>query len=186
MKFCNYLPVLLACVVAFCSCHRNTAAKDLITYVNDPGNGITQEQDIRDNHLQLQYIPSTLQVLSVNGTELSATALQQEKQKYDSFMYFRFSILNSVYKPAGDTLNYLNFNMQDDLMLVTDNKDTVPCVFYQKIAGANKFNNEFIVVFEKPLQEMSDFHFVYTDKVFGLATRSFPFRRADLDHIPQL
>lgn len=186
MKYCTSLPVLLACVMAFGSCRRNTAPKDLLTYINHPGNGITQEQDIRDNHIQLQYIPSVLQVLSVNGNNLSAIAFEQEKAKYDSFMYFRFSILNNVYKPVGDTLNYLNFSLQNDLMLVTDNNDTVPCVFYQKIAGANRYNNEFIVVFEKSVQEMPDFHFVYTDKVFGLATRSFSFRRADLDHIPQL
>lgn len=185
MKLSVSLPFLMACIVMCLGC-RHTAPSVLVEYVNAPEHGITQRTTMRNNDISLQYIPTDLQVLSVNGATLSGAALKAERQRYDSFMYFRFSIENEVHTPAPDTLSYLSFSMQDDLILVADKGDTIPCIFYQKIAAGNSHKHEFIVVFDKQLQAQQDFRFVYNDKAFGLPAVSFSFRGKDLERIPQL
>jgi hypothetical protein len=185
MKSSVSLPFLLACIVMSLGC-GHTAPVTLLEYVNAPEHGVTQEADLRDNHISLQYIPTDLQVLSVNGKDLSSAALKAERARYDSFMYFRFTIQNDVYIPAPDTLSYLTFNMQNDLMLIAGKSDTIPCVFYQKIAAGSSHKHEFIVVFDRHLQPQQDFRFVYADKAFGLPAVSFSFRGKDLESIPQL
>jgi hypothetical protein len=169
-----------------CSGCRHTAPGAILEYVNAPEHGITQAADLRENHVSLQYIPTDLQVISANGTNLSAAAFKAERARYDSFMYFRFTIQNEEHIPAADTLSYLTFNMQDDLMLIADKGDTIPCIFYQKIAVGSSHKHEFIVVFDKQLQAQQDFRFVYQDKAFGLPAVSFSFRGKDLESIPQL
>lgn len=182
MKPCSIPLAALVLLLACFGC-RNSP-QSLMAYVQQPANGITQELHMQANDFRIQYVPADLQVLADKGA-----VSKEERSKYDGYAYFRLSVQNEGFEPQGDTLSYLNFNMGNDLMLVMDKGDTIPCIFYQKIANGNKHRHDFMVVFEEPAPhtlDEHDFRFVYADKVFGTNPVSFRFKGKDLKNIPQL
>ncbi len=184
MRF-YFIPLAALVLITVCFGCR-TSPHTLLDYVQQPAHGLSQEQHIQLNDFSIQYIPADLQILADKGPDVSAATLKQDRSKYDGYAYFRLTVQNEDFEPAGDTLSYLNFNMMNDLTLVLDKGDTIPCIFYQKIVNGNKHRHEFMVVFEEPAVKDQDFRFVYTDKVFGRQPVVFRFKAKDLKNIPQL
>lgn len=186
MKFRFYLPVLLACLTIFAGCGNHVAPGEILSYINTPSNGIVKEASINNDHVYLKYIPTDVQLLSDKASGMPAAELKDMRSRYDSFMYFRMTIQQEGESPVATQLHHLNFDMQEDLMLVAANGDTIPSTFCQKIVNGQRKQHEFMVVFERTVAAGSDFRFVYLDRTFGWPPVSLGFKGKDLANIPQL
>jgi len=185
-----YLLILLGISSLWMSCNRSGNGREIIAYINDPRNGIFQEKERTGLQVQVQYIPTDLQVLSEYAGRPGREALDSSRKQYDSYAYFKLVLTDAQVKPRETDAAHLDFGLTDDFYLQLNNGNVIPCTFYQRIPTGDKHRYEFMVVFEKetdgggPVHQ--DFRFVYADKVFGMDTIAFNFRHKDLQNIPQL
>jgi hypothetical protein len=103
---------------------------------------------------------SEVDVKKVNNTE-------------DEFVYFNVKFnRNSTEDFNKEKILYLNFDMQNDFVLVK-NKDSVAPAFCQRIENGVKNNFEYIVAFNKGKDIQKEVSLIYKDKIFSIGTVAF-------------
>jgi hypothetical protein len=185
-----YLCTLTLLGMLCLSCNAGHNARSISQYINDPRNGLLQQTARQGLHVQIQYIPTDLQVLSASELALSGKELDSAREQYDSYVYFKLVLNEDATADKPLDAQYLNFGLTENFYLKLSNGNIVPCTFYQHIPTGDKHRHEFIVVFEKDTKggaaDSQDFAFVYDDKMFGAEQIAFNFSHKDLQNIPQL
>ena len=87
-------------------------------------------------------------------------------------------------KPTKEKLLYLNFDMQNDFVLLVNDRDSIAPSICQKIENGTPGSYEYVVVFEKGTDEWKNFTLFYHDKIFSIGTVSFVYSEKDILKIP--
>ena len=110
-------------------------------------------------------------------------------QEDDRFYYFNVKFDKKAGdKPAKEKVLYLNFDMQNDFVLLVNDLDSIAPAICQKIENGIAGSYEYMVVFEKQNgEELSkDMTLFYHDKIFSIGTVAFVFNGKDIKKIPKL
>ena len=176
---------------AFTGCHREISGKELTRYIADPAHGLTQQSQIREIRLIVQYLPSVYELWQDirEGAVYSLQQADSARKEYDHFYYFRMVMRNV---PRQKTLaDYFDFGIKGELLLAVG-ADTVPCAICQRIMNGNGSLNEYLLAFPRNAKVdgggryANGFQLLYTGYTLGLSPVSFNFKRSKLNKIPAL
>ena len=168
--------VIIIVVMILSACSSKSYEQRLKSYVDDPGNKITQEITIGNVNVVTRFLPKSYRSL-VNKEDSAANK--------ESFYYFdvKFNKKDGD-KPAKEKMLYLNFDMQNDFVLLVNNRDSIAPVICQKIENGITHSYEYILVFEKGDNEWKDFTLYYHDKIFSIGTVAFVYNEKNILKIP--
>jgi len=176
----NRLGILM--LILFFACRQKTPEVSLKSYVDDPVNKITQTITIGDISIVTKFLPASYRSLMGNKQD---SIIKED----DRFYYFNVKFDKKAGdKPAKEKVLYLNFDMQNDFVLLVNDKDSIAPAICQKIENGIAGSYEYMVVFEKRNgEELSkDMTLFYHDKIFSIGTVAFVYKEKDIKKIPKL
>jgi len=151
----------------------------LKSFMEDPDNKIKQSITIGDVGVVTKFLPASYRSLMNKQDD----AMPDSKE--DPFYYFNVKFNKKPGdKPEKEKLMYLNFDIQNDFVLLVNNRDSIAPAICQKIENGIAGCYEYIVVFEKEKGEWKDFALVYHDKIFSIGTVAFVYNEKDILKIP--
>lgn len=150
-------------------------------------------------HYALKYIPQELKLINLEKKGAMNQELFDEFKKDDK-NYHEFLMQLSI-PSFGDEflkfkldegmtyeerLKYYSFEMKNDIKLVVDKQDTLPCTTYifERNFGASP-NASFTLGFELP-RSYDQFTILLNDKAFGNNDLTFDYLRKDIKLLPTL
>jgi len=174
MKMEKLLILVVLIIMSACSAKSNE--QQLKSYVDDPDNKITQQITIGNVNVTTRYLPGMYRSLMNKGDSV---------EKDDGFYYFNVKFnRNEAGKLPTEKTMYLNFDMQNDFVLLANNRDSIMPAICQKIENGKSDSYEYMVVFEKMNNDIRDFTLYYHDKIFSIGTVSFVYNEKDILKIP--
>jgi len=176
---------LVALVLQMClctaACKRKAWTKpDLVTYINDPKNGLKKEEDIGEIKAILTYKPWQLM-------ESGRLGYKKDSEKPDSVYKDKVFFMLSLSAKDKELLKQLDFNQYSEMVqvlsfrmnqfveLIPDNGKIVEpleCVF-QQTYGMSTANNILLVFDQRRLAAVDNFKIKI--KEFGLNTGNLKF-----------
>jgi len=174
----NKLTLLLLVIVAF-SCRGKTNFHDYLAYLNDPRHKITQQIKVGNIQVTLKLIPEFLQNISFQ----SYSDIPKGNNSYYLFD-IRFDKVNGE-KPSKEKLLYMDFDLQKDFAMQIGRYTLFPAIC-QKIENGIPGSYQYLIAFPKGGRSEKDFDFglLYEDKVFGVGTIAFLYKKDDIKKIP--
>ncbi len=170
--------LIVALVVA--GCKTKSTEKNYIDYINDPENKITQRIKIGEVQAIMKWMPPDYYKLISRsrqaGDTLSGTGL-----------YFNAKFEKTTgEKPVKEKLLYLDFDMQNDFVLLVG-KDSIAPSICQNVENGISGSYEYMLAFEDQGREpgKQDFTVFYNDKIFGIGTIAFVYNQDDIKKIPK-
>jgi hypothetical protein len=160
------------------ACSQIGKEQSLKAFVDDPGNKITQVITVGDVGVVSRFLPDSYRSL-----------IEEKKDPISNgnkgFYYFNIKFNKKVTdKPDKEKMMYLNFDMQNDFVLVTGKKDSVMPAICQKIENGIKGSYEYMLAFEKKENDGGDFTLLYNDNIFSIGTVAFVYNEKDILKIP--
>jgi len=170
-------------IILFTGCKAKMSERGYSDYINDPENKITQKIKIGEVQASMKWIPPEYHLLvsKKNGRVADSSA-------QDGLYYFDAKFEKTTgEKPVKDKLLYLDFDMQNDFVLLLG-KDSVAPSICQKIENGISGSYEYMLAFESKGKEKdkNDFTVIYNDKIFGIGTIAFVYNQDDIKKIPKL
>ena len=167
------LPFLLGC-------HQKTPEDKLRGFVENPANKITQAITTGDVSIVAKFLPASYRSIT-DGQD--STGKENER-----FYYFNVKFnKKDLNKPSKNQLLYLDFDMQNDFVLLVNNKDSVAPAICQKIENGMAGSYEYLVVFENNTSnKWNEFTLFYNDKIFNIGMVAFVYKEKDIKKIPVL
>ncbi len=163
------------------ACNQQVSNRqNYLTYINDPRNNITQSIHIGETTATMKYLPGVYRQLTSSD--------QDEGVFAEEYFYFSFRLDRPVSeKPEKEKLMYLNFDLQDDLVLLSG-KDSIPASICQKIVNGRSWSHEYMLAFERGgrSEKDTDFALLYKDRIFGIGTVAFVYNGKDIRQIPTI
>lgn len=170
--------VILGSVILM-SCTGKTPERKWADYISNPKNKITQAIKIGEVQATIQLQPEEYRKFRKVGTE----GKNGGKEEYYYFsMKFEKGIGD---KPEKEKLLYLNFDMQNDFIMLLKN-DSIPPSICQRIPNGKGGSYEYLLAFENRGRTGEDFTVFYHDKIFGIGTIAFVYKQDDIRKIPAL
>ena len=167
-------------LISIAGCTAISPEQRLKTFMEDPDNKIRQSITIGDVAVVTKFLPASYRSL-MSGYD----AMPDKKE--DPFYYFNIKFNKKPGdKPEKEKVMYLNFDMQNDFVLLVNDRDSIAPVICQKIENGIAGCYEYMVVFEKGKDEWKDFTLVYHDKIFSIGTVSFVYNEKDILKIPDI
>ena len=197
-KYLIYSVITIA-LFAF-GCRKKLNREELISYLNEPSNGLVKEKVINGVDIRLQIKHPDLYVdqhLKAFPDSLHEAKLQELKNHYDGNLYMQISlgvnnneILSAlVNTPQYSTMvNRLSFGMKNFVVLTTNNKDTVllkNCT-YVPTYGMAKHNSVLFVFDEQKIAESETIKFRLKEMGLQTGEVSFKLNTKDIKSIPNL
>ncbi len=131
-------------------------------------------------NLDERHIAKTDQSNIVNDIRVNARFMTQAEALNDKQVYFNVLLEKNQYKPDEKTLTYLNFEIQQDFMLV-ENGDTIPAIIAHRVNNGKEGSFEYMVAFDGiDLMTTGNLDIIYSDKIFGIGIQHFEFKKKDL------
>jgi hypothetical protein len=177
----NMRIILLIGILCIAGCKHLTSEQRYINYINDPENKITQQIKIGDVQATVKWLPPQYRKLK-NSNEISDLISESSNDFY--FFDVRFDKPRGD-KPGKEKIAYLNFDMQNDFVLLSGVDSIMPAIC-QKIENGISGSYQYILAFEKASGETEDFLMLYSDKSFGIGSIAFVYRQDDISKIPEL
>jgi hypothetical protein len=189
----SFLIILLGLV---CSCaQKKVGERELVQYINDPGNGVCHAIEKGDIKYKLTYRPTDLIALQnfSNRTSITDSSFNVAKKHYDDYLYFILSIsrngkdyLDPSPSLASD-LNILAFNLGDYILMVEGDRDTIPLADFHtpRLYGISK-QTQILLVFNKPSNIRNQIRVHLKSIGEGTTPIDFVIKKSDLDRLPQL
>ena len=172
---------IIVMVLLFASaCKQKSPEEKLRNFVEDPDNKITQRITVGDVGIITKFLPASYR--SLMNEEKDSLQHNDERFYYFDVKFSKYAID----KPAKEKLLYLNFDMQNDFVLLANNRDSIAPAICQKIENGTAGSYEYMVVFEKGEEDWKDFTLFYHDKIFSIGTVSFVYNENDVMKIPGL
>jgi hypothetical protein len=160
------------------ACKQKSPEEKLKNFVEDPDNKITQKITVGDVGIITKFLPASYR--SLMGEEKDSIKGNKEQFYYFNVKFNR----RATEKPAKEKLLYLNFDMQNDFVLLVNDRDSVPPAICQKIENGTTGSYEYMIVFEKGEEEWKNFTLFYHDKIFSIGTVSFVYNEKDILKVP--
>jgi hypothetical protein len=172
--------ILVAVILFASACKHKEPEERLKDFVEDPVNKITQKIMIGDVGIVTKFLPAPYRLLMNSRKD----SVGEDREK---FYYFDVKLNKTMgEKPAKEKLLYLNFDMQNDFVLLVNDRDSIMPAICQKIENGIAGSYEYMVAFEKGGEEWKNFTLFYNDKIFGIGTVAFVFNEKDILNIPGL
>jgi len=172
--------IIIIALVIISACSSQNHEQQLKSYVDDPDNKITQAITVGDVGVVSRFLPASYRSLYKPGNET-----QTSEVKADNYYYFNVKFNKKVTdKQDKEQLMYLNFDMQKDFTLVTNNSDSIAPAICQKIENGIKGSYEYMLAFEKNDNDQGGFTLLYHDNIFSIGTVAFSYNEKDILKIP--
>jgi len=156
------------------ACRHKSPQQRFAEYINNPENNITQKIKIGNVTTTVKWMPAGYRRMIDSLAEI------------DDYNYFNIKFdKTDENNPAKEKVMYLDFDMQNDFVIVTG-KDSILPAICQRIQNGHSGSYEYMAAFEKTKNDKEDFTVVYKDKIFGIGTVAFVYRQADINKIPTL
>ena len=181
------VPIILILVVIIGSaCNKTLTPKELISYVNNPDNGLVHEKEINGIKLKLAYKPHQLlafqEIMAIDS--LTKVKEREITKRYNQQHYFVLSISQGgkeILSSAADRQRFSQlvsqfaFGMGQKITLTTAENDTLTLLdfHYPRMYGMAP-STDILFVFEKEKQKTKSLIF-YIDE-FGLRTGNTRFK----------
>lgn len=170
--------ILVAVILFVSACKHKDPEERLKDFVEDPVNKITQKITIGDVGIVTKFLPASYRLLMNSRNDLAG----EDGQK---FYYFDVQLNKTMgEKPAKEKLLYLNFDMQNDFVLLVNDRDSILPAICQKIENGIAGSYEYMIAFESGEEEWKNFTLFYNDKIFGIGTVAFVYNEKDILRIP--
>jgi|GEM_PF-706199 len=195
-----FLPGFVVLVSSvFTGCNRPyTHEQDLLSYVQNPDNGLVQQRIVNETHISVMLRPTDLLVAQeIRHAPELPYSIDSLRAMYSDKLYFVLSFSNKGNEIENQFLNdrnqyqkavaYAAAGMQQDIAAVAGN-DTVPLIgyIYPRMYGSTE-KNDIMLVFERDrLLKPNAFRLLIKDRMFGLGIQEFVFHKEDIDKIPAL
>lgn len=169
-------------ILALQSC-TNVKKQDnqLMSYLKNEKNQLTKKVIVNNSEITVKYIPKEVEMM-VNKEKGFDTV----NENYDDFLYFKVNIYKRDSKTEDkNTINHLNFYIQNDFKLVNIS-DTITPAICERINNGIKDDNEYMVVFTKPVKLSDKFSLIYDDKLFGVGKQEFAYNTNKFKKISSL
>jgi hypothetical protein len=170
-------------IVLVMGCKTKMTEKGYADYINDPENKITQKIKIGEVQASMKWIPQEYYRLINKKNGRFVDSVSQ-----DGLYYFDAKFEKTTEeKPTKEKLLYLDFDMQNDFVLLLG-KDSIAPGICQKIENGIPGSYQYMLAFESRGKEISndDFTVIYNDKIFGIGTIAFVYNQDDIKKIPKL
>ena len=162
---------ILLCIASCFGCNSGSGRNGVEAYINNPANKLLQHQQVNDVTVTMQYIPPgvKLKQLKARGIVLS------ESDSAGIFHYndFRFELSKPLWKPDQQMMEYLQFKIGNDLLLVLKTGDTVRSSICERMANGSSSVQAYLVSFEKKDSLINDLQFIYNDKIVDIGLVKF-------------
>lgn len=170
-------------IILVAGCKTKLSEKGYADYINDPENKITQKIKIGEVQASMKWIPQEYHILmNKKSGHLADSAVQNGLYYFDA----KFERTTGE-KPTKEKSLYLNFDMQNDFVLLLG-KDSIAPGICQKIENGIPGSYQYMLAFESQGKEIdkNDFTVIYNDKIFGIGTIAFVYNQDDIKKIPKL
>ncbi len=194
--------VFLSCIILLCNgCDSSMlSTEEFIQWVDDPDNGLIQEQVVGEYKFIFQYRPTAYMVLKdldANELDINQAMFDSTLREYNGLQYGILKIgtvkgndeflKQSVVSEQEyfDRIQYFTSSVQNDLYLLNE-QDTLPCkmLHFERTFSINSFDN-IILGFEADQKE-TDKTIVFSDKALGTGDIKFFIPGKVLANIPQI
>ena len=144
--------------------------KKLRDFLNNPDNKITQTIKLGGVTMVGKWLPD----------------YRKNKENDPGYSYFNVRIEKPLTEkiPEGQAL-YLEFDIAKDFVLV-NGKDSILPAIAQRIQNGVSGRFEYLVAFPESIRQFTgnDHTLVYNDKIFGLGTVAFLYKKEDTNKLP--
>lgn len=151
------------------ACTSNKKKGDqLMTYLDNPKNLLVQKVTVNNSQITIKYLPKEVETML--GKKKSYDSVDEN---YDDFIHFKININKKDFKTEDkNIINYQNFYIQNDFKLVNISDTIIPAIC-ERINNGIKDDNEYLVVFTRPVKLSDKFTLIYEDKLFGVGKQEF-------------
>lgn len=162
------LILLAILILTLQSCTNNKQNSQLMAYLKNKKNHFIQKVVVNNSVITIKYLPKEVETMLDKKNVYDIV-----DKNYDEFIHFKININKKGFKPEDkNTINYQNFYVQNDFKLV-NMSDTITPAICEKINNGIKDDNEYIVVFTRPVTLSDKFSLVYDDKIYGVGKHEF-------------
>ncbi len=202
MKFRKFFS-LISIVIGFISCSNSTATfgrRDLmISHLKNEENGYSHHKEINGIKINLIYWPTDLLVQQDLPENYTSKDIAKSRKKYEERLYFILSfsinqqeIINSFegnQREFGEWVNQISFGMEEQVRLVTKNRDTVVLTdyIYPRMYGMSS-STDLLLVYPRAdiLAGGDSFKVILNDKNLGLREVEVELQTAPIKKQPRL
>lgn len=178
------------------SCQNKVDKKTLISYLNDPENGLKQEVKVGDYNISLTYRPT--EMMMEQEYETDTNKAEEQKKEYEKYHYF---ILNMslgdkdvLYKGSSSqqqfsaSLNRLNFGLSEYVYALKDKKDTLYLADYYvpNLYGMGGSTQILLAFPNDKGKQYEELEINLKELGFGTGGQKFIFRKKDIEDVPSL
>ncbi|HVD97192.1 MAG TPA: hypothetical protein VNB90_03235 [Cytophagaceae bacterium] len=193
----NGICIWIMCLFVF-ACQNKTDKSDLISYLNDPDNGLKKEKTIGDYKIDITYYPTNLLIEKEIENGTTPEQLEIRRNEYERYNYFILNMSLSgkdvVYKGSTNTeqfsacINKLNFGLSDYIYALRDKKDTLNLAdYYVPNLYGMRQSTQILFAFSKSEDNnYQELEITLKELGFGIGTQKFSFRKEDIKNIPSL
>jgi hypothetical protein len=178
-------------LLSIISCKKEIQAEksDLIEYIKDEENGLSQTKQINGITMNVTYRPTKLMVYQEIENKVQKNTINEDSitNKYKNFLYFilsyskdnkeLLSTIGSSRESFNNVQNILTFDMINRVALVNEKKDTIRLIDYNfpRTYGISRSNN-LLFIFErnKILEKSKELTFMVQD--IGIGTGDVKFK----------
>ncbi len=157
-------------------CNYKTPQQKFTAFVNDPGNKITQKITVGKVTATVKWMPAAYRRM--------IDSLTGQNDEYNYF-HVKFEKIEAT-SLGKEKIMYMDFDIQKDFVLAVGRDSILPAIC-QRIQNGLSRSFEYMLAFEKQEKNNDeDFTVVYNDKIFGIGTIAFVFKKEDIKKIPIL
>jgi hypothetical protein len=183
-----------------CHVHKSLVSKgELIKYINDPKNGLLQQQEVNGIKVEVSFQPLSLMVSQELKfvKKIDSITIDSISKKYQNQSYFllKYSKNNKElirqlgsYARYSDMLQVLAFQMQSYINITTPKQDTVVLSDYvfEQNYGLGDANTILLVFVKDKLKDANKIEINVAECGFGIGDLKFSFKKSDIDGVPKL
>jgi hypothetical protein len=178
--------IVIILLVAYGSCKTATKEERIAEYVKGQESGLTQKRIVRDAEVILQYLPPQLKLIRLKkGGAVSA----EDSSNVYLFDDFKITISKQLWKPDKETMEHLNFKMNEDFGLVKTAGDTLRSSICERMANGSSSVHEFLVSFEHTEGQdltKTGLQFIYSDQLLDMGILHFYIPGKAIQQIPEI
>ncbi len=182
----------LLMLLVFISCQRKMTKDEYMVMLNDKENGIVQTFEKGNVVIKAQYLPEEWMASQFLGENLTREKIDSIKRNITNNIYFslKFSangkdLLSNVATNKaqfGTLVNELAFGLNDNLFLITENRDTLELVdqHFSRYYGMADANHVLLIFNKENITIDQDLKLKLKDIGIRTGDMSFNFKQKDL------
>lgn len=158
--------ILFLAVLLIVACNHNVGS-------NSPSS-LLQRIKVGDIQASLKWMPNYANKVNIGFDKPEAQSANDRELVYFNAKFEK----PEGNKPSKEKVLYLDFDMEKDFVLLNGN-DSIPTSICQKIENGIPGSYEYMLAFEKPVDDSKSYTVFYNDKIFGIGTLAFHYNKED-------